>query len=119
MPKRATQTSFQKGQSGNPKGRKRKSVEQSELERWQRVIDGPSRNKILDKIKEEAEAGKPWAVQIVVDRFWPADFMAAKINEADGAKQDGGMVEAFRELINARRTPDAAGEAAPNPEPAA
>lgn len=111
---------FQKGCKPGP-GRKPKSAEQSELERWSRVVDSAARTEILEKIRDEAKEGKPWAIQIIVDRLWPAEFIAAKINEADGARDNSSdIADALRDVAEQLRpvAPDSGPSATPDAEPA-
>lgn len=102
-------------------GRKPKSTEVSELKR---LLDFASKRGIqetvLDQIATQAEAGEQWALEWWGERFYPAPFVSAKVNEADGAAQGNFIADAFRDAIaaaNSLRTSEASATPAPAPEP--
>lgn len=94
-----SRTTFAKGNKSKG-GRPPKAAEQSELERWKRIVDPEARDNILRKISEQAQAGKPWAINIIAERLWPAAFMGAKFNEKDGAKDAAeSATDAMRQFL--------------------
>lgn len=90
---------FQKGHPGGP-GRKPKSTEDSELQRLLNIVTADDRDELLRKGLSAAKAGKPWAWQWFADRLWPEQFVAAKINEKDGAKDAAeGLTDTLRTFL--------------------
>lgn len=81
-------------------GRKPKSTEDSELQRLLNIVTADDRDELLRRGLSAAKAGKPWAWQWFADRLWPEQFVAAKINEKDGAKDAAqGLTDTLRQFL--------------------
>lgn len=61
------------------------------------VVTSDDRTALLKAGLKFAKAGKPWAWQWFADRLWPQEFVAQKVNEADGASN---ATDEFTAAIN-------------------
>lgn len=62
---RDKQGRFIKGQTGNPKGRPRRAIEERYLRRLRRAVNSEEWDAILEKVKSEAKKGEKWAVEFL------------------------------------------------------
>lgn len=70
------------------------------MQRLLNVVTADDRDELLRRGLSAAKAGKPWAWQWFADRLWPENFVAAKINEKDGAKDAAqGLTDTLRQFL--------------------
>ena len=113
-----TRTSFQKGQVGNPKGRKPRKVEDSYMDATIATVTIDDWREIVESAVREAKGG----LNAHQARQWLSQYLLsdkAFTNKLYGQQDTTGgeIAQVFRDLINARRTTDAPREAAPAAEP--
>ena len=60
---------FQPGQSGNPKGRKPRAVEEAYLKAVVRTMPQKDWKQVLERVKQLAMRGERWAVEFYADRI--------------------------------------------------
>ena len=94
-------TQFQKGKSGNPKGRKPRQVESKLVDLWRKTFTDKALSKILKVLLDQAEAGEPWAIREVMDRMFPVTHIAQEMNK--DAENLNPIAEAFRALMEKKK----------------
>lgn len=102
--RKAPRTAFKPGQSGNPKGRKPKAVEVSELQRlvkWAQANGIP--DLVLAKIGELIDQGDKWALQWFADRYWPAQAVSNAVAPTE-TTGNSAQWEEFKRLVAEAKT---------------